>query len=234
MKGRLDITSKTCSKCQTEFDTNQFDTSLRNSDGYDYWCRLCRRNYTKQHYKDNIDKSRKRNNARRAARVEWLANIKRDKPCEDCGAIYEPYCMDFDHLGNKIKCVSRMVLENIPKKIVLEEIQKCDLVCVLCHNNRTRIRLDKKYENEEYTKRIGKSIEIINKAKSIPCKICGKSYKPHNMQFDHIDPKTKYRNISQLKNCAVKTLLAEIEKCQVLCALCHRRKSIVEQRARHK
>jgi hypothetical protein len=33
-----------------------------------------------------------------------------------------------------------------------------------------------------------------------------------------------------LKRCKLQILLDELEKCQVLCALCHRRKSILEQK----
>ena len=49
------------------------------------------------------------------------------------------------------------------------------------------------------------------------------------MQIDHIDPATKLYDVCQLKSRKVEILLAELAKCQVLCALCHRRKSIVEQ-----
>jgi len=47
--------------------------------------------------------------------------------------------------------------------------------------------------------------------------------------IDHIDPSTKLYNICQLKSFKVETLMTELDKCQVLCALCHRKKSIKEQ-----
>ena len=49
------------------------------------------------------------------------------------------------------------------------------------------------------------------------------------MQIDHIDPITKLYDVCDLKNYKEETLLAELAKCQVLCALCHRKKSILEQ-----
>lgn len=222
-------TLKKCTKCQTEIGLDQFDINLRNPNGYDYWCRLCRRSYFKQNYADNLEKSRERTNVGRAKRIQWLTNIKKDTPCKDCGKIFDSFCMDFDHLFGKIKSVSRMLLENASKDSILEEIKKCDLVCVLCHNIRTNIRLVRCSE-KKHTKYVARNITIINKAKNKPCKICGNQYSSYNMHFDHIDPSTKFKNISQLKSVTVKTLLLEMEKCQVLCALCHRRKSIIDQR----
>jgi hypothetical protein len=56
-------------------------------------------------------------------------------PCMDCQLKFKPHQMDFDHLSNKIKDVSKMMLGNTEK--LLEEIRKCDLVCANCHRERT-------------------------------------------------------------------------------------------------
>ena len=57
------------------------------------------------------------------------------------------------------------------------------------------------------------------------CQQCG--YKVHHaaLDFDHIDPKTKCRDIAKMHTTNTKTLRQEIEKCQVLCANCHRIKT---------
>jgi transposase len=142
--------------------------------------------------------------------------------------------MDYDHVpgrGEKIKSVSRMVLNNAPMERILAEIAKCDLVCVLCHNRRTKARFDAELgATRKRTSSIQRNINIINEFKSCPCAICGIQYEPFNMQLDHIDPasKTIFRT-AKLKSCLETTLLEELSKCQVLCALCHRRKSITEQ-----
>ena len=31
------------------------------------------------------------------ARMEWLTEYKTDKPCADCGKVFDPICMDFHH-----------------------------------------------------------------------------------------------------------------------------------------
>ena len=52
------------------------------------------------------------------------------------------------------------------------------------------------------------------------------------LDFDHIDPKTKAFNVSDCvrRGMSRKTVLAEIQKCQVLCANCHRIKTFEELR----
>lgn len=224
---------KSCSKCKNELELNQFDICQRDPSGYDPWCRPCRRSYNRQYYRKNLEKSRQKTNTRRAARLEWLSEIKRDKPCVDCGMIYESFCMDFDHLRDKVKSVSRMVLNNTPFSVIEKEIKKCELVCVICHNNRTLARLNQNGTEKKYNKYSQRNIEIINQAKNKPCEICKKQYPPHNMQLDHINPEDKFKNVCQLKNFTVEILLIEITKCQVLCAICHRRKSILVQRNKY-
>ncbi len=57
-------------------------------------------------------------------------------PCIDCGQIYPYYVMDFDHVrGAKVANISRMVSR--PLNAVIEEMEKCDVVCSNCHRERT-------------------------------------------------------------------------------------------------
>lgn len=67
------------------------------------------------------------------------------------------------------------------------------------------------------------------------CAVCGET-DPVVLDLDHIDPATKYRGQMggawgglNLANLGWKALHAELAKCQVLCANCHRRKTAREQ-----
>lgn len=61
--------------------------------------------------------------------------------------------------------------------------------------------------------------------KEHPCVVCGEA-DPVVLEFDHIDRKTKRDNIAQMiTQREWPVILAEIEKCQVMCANCHRRKT---------
>ncbi len=63
--------------------------------------------------------------------------LKQNTPCMDCGISYPYYVMDFDHVrGVKLGNVADLLRVKGRKK-VLEEIDKCDIVCSNCHRQRT-------------------------------------------------------------------------------------------------
>jgi hypothetical protein len=224
------VNLKTCTYCNIKKDISCFCIHSKSPDGYTYWCDECRRAYRRKRYCENIEENRAEARANRAEQVKLFQDkYKLNIPCKDCGKVFEPYCMDFDHIserGKKFKNVSRMVLEGYSDNLILEEINKCDLVCVLCHNERTY----KRNGDGKYKPCVLRNIKVIRKFKANPCAICGNQYEHYNMQADHINHETKLYPICSLKRCKLQTLLDELEKCQVLCALCHRRKSILEQK----
>jgi hypothetical protein len=59
-----------------------------------------------------------------------------------------------------------------------------------------------------------------------PCVDCGEQ-DPVVLEFDHIDPDTKRQAVSFLARSGYpwSTVTAELEKCQVRCANCHRRRT---------
>jgi hypothetical protein len=62
-----------------------------------------------------------------------------------------------------------------------------------------------------------------------PCVDCGES-DPVVLDFDHRDPAEKSFAISSARNTSMRQLIAEIAKCDVRCANCHRRRT---HRERH-
>lgn len=65
--------------------------------------------------------------------------------------------------------------------------------------------------------------QIVLKLKRKPCTDCGGAFHPIAMDFDHVRGE-KHKEISVLvKNSApIKTLMAELAKCELVCANCHR------------
>jgi len=64
--------------------------------------------------------------------------------------------------------------------------------------------------------------EIVRLAKDgKPCVDCGGFFPPYVLDFDHVRGKKKFA-ISMRKTPPVDTLLAEIAKCDLVCANCHR------------
>jgi hypothetical protein len=69
-----------------------------------------------------------------------LVNMFKSKPCIDCGLIFRPECMDFDHAhGSKLFSISSGVTSK-GYKALLAEITKTELVCAVCHQLRTMVR----------------------------------------------------------------------------------------------
>lgn len=80
----------------------------------------------------------------RKARNQVEVNKLKSKPCIDCGGVFPPWVMEFDHVperGEKVanvSCLSRSRSINAPT--FLKEASKCDIVCANCHKNRTYLR----------------------------------------------------------------------------------------------
>lgn len=87
---------------------------------------------------------------------------------------------------------------------------------------------DQRKACEKWTiKRTHERRKFIDKIKlSKGCLHCG--YKDHAvaLDFDHLDPSDKNFNISQyFATASIEKLIKEINKCQILCANCHRVKT---------
>ena len=67
---------------------------------------------------------------------------------------------------------------------------------------------------------------ILDYLQSHPCVDCGES-DPVVLEFDHRDPGDKRMCVTEAVRLSwsIKTLLVEIDKCDVRCANCHRRKT---------
>ena len=71
----------------------------------------------------------------------YVDNIKATTPCTDCGRIYAPYIMQFDHVvDGKRGAVANLVREGVSIQTLDAEIAKCELVCGNCHAERTHSR----------------------------------------------------------------------------------------------
>ena len=62
----------------------------------------------------------------------------------------------------------------------------------------------------------------IEALKAKPCSDCGECFPPECMDFDHRDPKSKHMGISSMGGRRWEAVLAEIAKCDLVCANCHR------------
>lgn len=64
-------------------------------------------------------------------------------PCADCENEYPYYAMDFDHCnGKKSFDIAVAVNKGVSVEKLNSEIEKCEVVCAVCHRIRTFKRLE--------------------------------------------------------------------------------------------
>jgi hypothetical protein len=75
---------------------------------------------------------------------------------------------------------------------------------------------------------------VVREAKSRPCSDCGQRFPPVAMDFDHVEEGTKVADVSYLAThrTSVEAVQAEIAKCEVVCANCHRIRTTGRSRSR--
>jgi hypothetical protein len=147
--------------------------------------------------------------------------------------------MDLDHRPGtgKIENISAMLSHNRPWSMIESELLKVDLVCACCHRLRTFQRYEdtrKSYDEiSRHQKRTRRQREFVNLIKTTPCALCNRTFLPHQMDWDHVDPATKCMNLNDMvaRRFSRKAILDEVAKCQLLCVCCHR---IKIERIKHK
>lgn len=109
--------------------------------------------------------------------------------------------------------------------------------CKLCAN---ALGMENYYKNKEryFAKARDRDRaldELINGYKTAPCMDCGVSYPPYVMDLDHRDPSEKIEKVSMMRRrrMAFAKIVAEIEKCDVVCANCHRVRTNKQNPARY-
>jgi hypothetical protein len=140
--------------------------------------------------------------------------------------------LDFHHRdkGGKIFTVASEIGKR-PIEEIFSEVEKCDVLCANCH---------KATHFEEYQDRSSSSRELTFREKQIrdrqvatrlfmyeylkkhSCVKCGKS-DFRNLCFHHRKPEEKLFNVGESgPKYSREKLIVEMEKCDILCANCHR------------
>jgi len=191
----------------------------------DYARRKLRGKYDKSYHqvyaslnKDRLRSVRRKSDMERRHNLRSIVDSLKNYSCKDRSIIRSSYLMQFDHRepSLKIKDICRMINDCEPKQRILDEIEKCDLVCIMCHRLRTWIRSEKLGTKN---KRLNKNRQLINELKSFPCKDCDTSYHYSQMDFDHINSKKFSISSGMIKG--IGKLKEELLKTELLCAICH-------------
>lgn len=220
-----------CYHCGEDKLLNEFVKDNRNKSGYSYICRICHNKREKErrstvsgkiskkisdnkYYLSNKSKVCNSVKQRKENGIIFINSFKHD-PCIDCGKNFPPECMELDHVvENKINDVSAM--KSMKIDVIYNEIIKCELVCAVCHRVRSSNRRKSSNNKKILLFRI-----LTDKIKQQPCHDCKNNYPAVAMDFDHVLG-IKLYNISDMWNSSEKELFEEINKCDIVCANCHR------------
>lgn len=154
MKERAYPSRRACSKCGKIKSIIAFALFTHRDGGHGRRgiCRECRDQYQHDNFKrlqrwrraynkKNKKKKVARDHKRRAEARAFLDAYKKGKPCTDCGNMFPPVAMDFDHIkGGKQLGVSTLAGYGYSIELIKAEIAKCELVCACCHRVRTAKR----------------------------------------------------------------------------------------------
>lgn len=133
---------KFCSVCKQMKATEEFSKDASKSDGLQSKCKYCQKQLSHIHYLNNKEKYADVHNRHKEARRN-LRDASKNKPCADCNILYPPWIMQFDHVRGTKQFVISEAMFNTPKRQLLEEIEKCDVVCANCHAHRSFTRITK-------------------------------------------------------------------------------------------
>ena len=126
---------KECSKCKVGKPQDEFGVSSRTRDKRNSWCKSCVRERGKQWYVDNLEKSKRKSSINNRERREWMNDVKNKYACVKCNENHIS-CLDFHHIDPSQKSfgVANSVNQyKLSKDIILEEIEKCVVLCSNCH-----------------------------------------------------------------------------------------------------
>ncbi len=131
---------KQCTTCKTEKENSEFNKHCSRKDGLNNICKECSRVRSKKYYDDNGDHHREvirsRMNILRTSNQKFIIELLKRSECKDCGN-KDIRVMEFDHVrGIKSRDISQLI-GGYSRKLLEEEIEKCEIVCANCHRIRT-------------------------------------------------------------------------------------------------
>lgn len=133
-------------------------------------CVSCNKEHQRLWWQKNKHKQQQKVKANRNRLKDFVLELKNKYNCLICGE-NNPLVLDFDHLENKLTDVSRMIKIGTKQENILEEINKCRVLCSNCHRIKTHIENDtyiyKKLSTQEQYKEIFAKIkEMILSSKT--------------------------------------------------------------------
>jgi hypothetical protein len=130
-----------CIECKTDKEEDQFSLKNKKIGKRNSKCKECCRTYSKQHYLENKARYKQRaqnfNKLAQQRNVKFLWDYKSINPCVDCQNS-NPVVLDFDHVrGTKVDNVCTLAYVPVSLKVLIAEVDKCEIRCANCHRIKT-------------------------------------------------------------------------------------------------
>lgn len=180
--------------------------------------------YQRWHYK-NREWNTERTLKRRARLREWIHKRKANSDgCRNCTES-DPACLDFHHLSSADKemAVNKMVPYGYSKSDIEAEMEKCEILCANCHAKEHVSAPEARVMAEGAQTRVERLRQWAYEYKRTRgCQRCPET-DPVYLQFHHVSE--KHAGVSEMiaNGEPESDIRAEVEKCIVLCANCHRK-----------
>lgn len=133
---------KVCSQCvdKTPKPIEDFAFKNKRTNRRNSACRKCTSLATSSHYANNKDyyksKAKIHDKIARIDALQYIVDYFKTHPCIDCSEP-DPIVLEFDHLRDKYKNVSRLVSNCASLNLIKLEIEKCEVRCANCHRRKT-------------------------------------------------------------------------------------------------
>lgn len=189
----------------------------------------------KVHRRQVAVSQRRRSEVARGLVVEFLGT----HPCVDCGEA-DVAVLEFDHVEAKTHDVAGLLARGAPAEKIRAEISRCEVRCANCHRRATAQRggwvraatgrLDDPLLGLNGTKR--RNVRHMFAALTAAgCADCG-THELAVLEFEHVGE--KQRNVAELAwgETSMARVQAEIDRCEVRCCNCHRRRTATGRRRR--
>ena len=216
---------KRCPRCGLDLPLELFN---RYRDGRQGWCRSCFAGYSRANKGTAGARRRERCEAARAFVLHYLDS----HPCVDCGE-QDALVLEFDHVEAKRDWVSRLTSRGAPLSRIQEEIERCEVVCVNCHRRRSVRRSGSRRLGPLFTPSAHRPLRernyrFLREALSSGCVDCGESDLVV-LDFDHRGEKRANVTVLARNEYSLASLQCEIDRCEVRCGNCHRRRTAAQR-----
>jgi len=185
----------TCKKCKSTKELSNFLPTY----AFKNICKECHKNNVKK-WRNTNPTTNLRIATKSYTKNSLYVQSQKINPCPNCGILYPFYMMDFHHIGEKRRNLSR--LYGLSKENVDAEIKKCIILCANCHREETKNRehLIPITKNRIYAPEIT-DIPITNGCETKICKLCKEEKHTDNFTFLKIGKRHTYcRNCLRKKN----------------------------------